>query len=55
MSDLTEPRFTDVKAAYEYLESIRWPGGPVCPHCFSIKASTRIQGKSARPGLSGPI
>ncbi len=28
-----DPRFTDATAAAEYLESIRWPNGPVCPHC----------------------
>src|SRR5438270_2672105 len=28
-----DARFTDSFAAAEYLESIRWPNGPVCPHC----------------------
>ncbi len=36
--------------AREYIESIRWPEGPVCPHCGS-KEVTRLQGKSTRPGL----
>ena len=27
------------------LENIRWPNGPVCPHCGSVNA-TRIQAKS---------
>jgi len=22
--------------AYAYMESLRWPNGPVCPHCGSI-------------------
>src|ERR1043166_7965598 len=26
-------RFPDSLKAAEYLESIRWPDGPVCPHC----------------------
>src|SRR5438552_10574407 len=26
-------RFPDSLVAAEYLESIRWPNGPVCPHC----------------------
>jgi transposase-like protein len=30
---LIDPRFTDPEAAAEYLESIRWPNGVVCPHC----------------------
>ena len=37
MEDLTlsvyDPRFTDPIEAATYLESIRWPDGPVCPHC----------------------
>lgn len=36
--------------ARAYLESIRWPNGPVCPHCGSTE-STRMQGKSHRAGL----
>jgi transposase-like protein len=28
-----DARFTDAFAAADYLESIRWPDGPVCPHC----------------------
>lgn len=31
--DLLDPRFTDPVAAAEYLESIRWANGVVCPHC----------------------
>ena len=27
----------DEAAARAYLESIRWPNGPVCPHCSAIK------------------
>jgi transposase-like protein len=31
--NVLDTRFTDALAAAEYLESIRWPDGPVCPHC----------------------
>jgi transposase-like protein len=31
--DVYDERFRDPLKAAEYLESIRWPGGPVCPHC----------------------
>ena len=31
--------------AREYMESLRWPNGPVCPHCQS-KAVTRLNGKA---------
>lgn len=30
--------FGDEKAARGLLESIRWPNGPVCPHCGSVEA-----------------
>jgi len=33
-----------------YLEAIRWPNGPVCPHCGGRNA-TKLQGKSTRPGV----
>lgn len=36
--------------ARTYLESLRWPEGPVCPHCGSVNA-VALQGKSHRPGL----
>jgi transposase-like protein len=30
---LLDERFTDRLSAADYLESVRWPNGPVCPHC----------------------
>src|SRR5580704_1111118 len=38
------------KEAREYLESLLWPNGPICPRCRSPRA-TRMAGKTARPGL----
>lgn len=32
------------------LEGLRWPDGPVCPHCESVEVTT-LNGKSCRPGL----
>jgi hypothetical protein len=34
--DLTNPIYQDVDKARFHLEAIRWPKGPVCPHCGSI-------------------
>jgi transposase-like protein len=48
--DLTNPVFHDAEKAREYLESVHWPDGPVCPHCESMRA-TKVGGKTARPGL----
>jgi len=41
-------KMTDEQAR-EYLENIRWPNGPVCPHCQSTNV-TRMQGEAHRPG-----
>jgi len=43
-----DERFQDPLAAADYLESLRWPNGPVCPHCgvvdekhYRLKSQTR--------------
>src|SRR6266852_2981560 len=51
MSILSKPYFHDVAKAYEHLEAVLWPDGPVCPHCGVIGRSTKLQGKATRPGL----
>ena len=50
MTNLTAPQFTDETKAREYLERLRWPQGPTCPHCGSFDA-TRLVGKKHRAGL----
>jgi transposase-like protein len=45
------PQYRDPDAARQHLESIRWPKGPVCPHCGAVDRITKLQGKSHRPGL----
>jgi transposase-like protein len=47
----TEARFQNEKAARAHLESIRWPTGPVCPHCGGTERNSLLKGKSHRPGL----
>jgi transposase-like protein len=50
--DLQAPIFTDENVAREALEAVRWPGGPVCPHCGSTGDDVaRVHGVSGRPGL----
>jgi transposase-like protein len=46
-----EARFKDPEAARQYLETIRWPNGPVCPHCGAMDRMSKLEGKSHRPGL----
>ena len=48
---LTEARFTDNEAARKHLERIRWPRGPVCPHCGGTERQSRLTGESHRAGL----
>jgi transposase-like protein len=50
-ADLTNPMFNDEDAARAHLESIRWPDGPICPHCGVIDNATKLEGKSTRPGV----
>jgi len=47
-------RFPDDATARAFLESLRWPNGPVCPHCGVVNNAYRIapnMGKKVRPGL----
>jgi transposase-like protein len=52
--DVYDARFQDPIVAADYLESIRWPDGPVCPHCgeaerkhYLLKSKTRKLWKCA--------
>ena len=51
MIDITNPIFHDAEKARKYLESERWPNGPVCPHCGAEGQGTKLKGKSTRPGV----
>jgi transposase-like protein len=51
MADILAPHFQDANKAREYLEALRWPNGPICPHCGSIEKHYKLQGVSTRPGL----
>ena len=37
--------------ARRYVERVRWPAGPVCPHCGADERVKRIEGGATRPGL----
>jgi transposase-like protein len=43
--------FTDADKARQYLETQRWPDGPVCPHCGTVNEATALKGKAHRPGV----
>lgn len=50
-SVLSEARFHNEGAAFEYVESKLWPDGPYCPFCGECERIGRLQGKSNRAGL----
>jgi transposase-like protein len=55
-SVLSEPYFQDEAAAFERLEAIVWPRGPVCPHCgctgrIGILSGVKDKKGRVRPGL----
>lgn len=51
MCDINNPIFQDADKAREYLESVRWPNGPFCPHCGEAENVRKLEGKSHRAGL----
>ena len=52
MSVLSKTYFHDEAVAFEYLESVLWADGIVCPHCGVVGGKVyEIKGKSARIGL----
>jgi len=43
--------FLDEQAAFEKVEALRWPDGPVCVHCGAYLQAGRVTGRGARAGL----
>jgi transposase-like protein len=51
-SALNQPQFRSAANARSYLERVRWPNGPVCPHCGSVsKDHYKLEGEAHREGL----
>ena len=48
---LNQPQFQDADKAREYLELLRWPNGPICPHCGALDKHLKLSGAQYRPGL----
>lgn len=49
---LNRPEVKSETIARAWLEGVRWPNGPVCPHCGSISPDHyKLEGKAHRPGL----
>ncbi len=47
---LTLPSSLTTNEARKHLEAIRWPDGPVCPHCGAIGDHYRLEGKGGKEG-----
>src|ERR1700693_6146092 len=47
------PIFQNEDMAREALEAVRWPDGPICPHCKNSHQDmlAKVGGKKHRPGL----
>lgn len=50
-SALSNPIFHDEEAARAHFEALRWPNGPVCPHCGVVDEAIELKGKAHRKGL----
>ncbi len=48
---MNQPHFQDADKARQHLEAIRWPNGPICPHCGVIGTHYALNGKAHRPGV----
>ena len=54
MSNLSAPYLHNEEAAYDFLEGVLWPNGPVCPHCGCTGRITKVKAnpeKRIRLGL----
>ena len=54
MSVLSRPYFHDEAAAFEHVESILWPHGPVCHHCGSMEQHYKLKGVRSKASKKNP-
>lgn len=50
LSVLSDDYLHDEQKAYDLVESILWPEGPVCPKCGTLDRASPMKGKSTRIG-----
>lgn len=53
-SVLNQAYFHDEAAAFEALEAIIWPNGPICPHCGATDRMNRLEGVRSKPSAKHP-
>ena len=54
MSILSRPYFHDEAAAFEHVEAILWPQGPVCHHCGSMEKPYKLVGVRSKASKKNP-
>lgn len=54
MSILSKPYFHTEAAAFEHVEKVLWPEGPVCHHCGSVKKPYKLVGVHSKPSKKNP-
>lgn len=54
MSILSRPYFHDEAAAFDHVESILWPQGPVCHHCGSMDKHYALKGVRTKTSKKNP-
>lgn len=54
MSVLSRPYFHDEAAAFEHVEEILWPQGPVCPKCGSMDKHYKLVGVRTKASKKNP-
>ena len=54
MSVLAKKWFYDEAAAFEHVESILWPEGPVCPKCGNCDKHYKLTGVRTKPSKKNP-
>lgn len=54
MSVLSRPYFHDEQAAFDFVEAIIWPQGPVCPHCGGFDRIYKLEGVRSLPSKKNP-
>src|SRR5260370_42233125 len=45
--------FSNEDKAREFIEKLRWPDGPVCPHCGEVNNAYRLEPKPTKEGGKG--
>src|SRR5579872_6264645 len=53
-SVLSDIRFHNEAAAFDYVEKQLWPNGPVCPHCEETKRVGRLGGVRSKASKKHP-